>query len=76
MSNSGVPSFNFAQFVLPVNDNVPALTVVGHDGLLFLDDPPPRARFRIRHDGGYCEVMLPEVRESAGFVELEGVVCR
>jgi len=54
----------------------PALTVVGHDGVIFLDDPQPQARFRIRHDGGYCEIILPEVSGSAGFVELEGVVCR
>ena len=52
------------------------LTVVGYDGLLFLQDPPPDARLKIRQNGGFCEVVLPHTEGRHGFVELEGVVCR
>lgn len=54
----------------------PALTVVGYDGLLYLQDLTPGAGIRIRHNGGYCEVALPELAKPTGFVELDGVVCR
>ena len=54
----------------------PALTVVGYDGLLYLQDLTPGAGIRIRHTGGYCEVALPELAKPTGFVELDGVVCR
>lgn len=52
------------------------LTVVGHDGLLHLQDPPPHARLRIRVDGRYCEIVLPGLQDNGGFVELEGAVCQ
>ena len=52
------------------------LTVVGHDSLLYLDDPPPQARLQVRVQGRYCEVAVPAVGQAEGFAELEGVVCR
>ena len=52
------------------------LTVVGYDGTLYLQDPPPGARLRIRHNDGFCEAVLPEPPAERGFVELEEVACR
>ncbi len=57
-------------------DTSAALTVVGYEGMLYLQDLPPGARLRIRQNGGYCELELPELPTSTGFVELEGVTCR
>jgi outer membrane usher protein len=54
----------------------PALTVVGYDGLLYLEALPPGAGLRIRQNGGYCDVVLPELPKPSGFIELDGVVCR
>jgi len=54
----------------------PSLTVVGYDGLLYLQDPPPGARLKIRQNEGFCETLLPETDATRGFVELEGVTCR
>lgn len=57
-------------------ETTPALTVVGYDGLLYLQELPPGAGLKIRQNGGYCDVALPELTQPAGFVELDGVVCR
>lgn len=54
----------------------PPLTVIGFDGLLYLQELPPGAGLRIGQNGGYCRVVLPDLPEASGFVELEGVVCR
>lgn len=54
----------------------PATTVVGHDGLLYLQDPPRDARLRIRANGDLCSVTLPDLPQSGGFAALDGVVCR
>ncbi|AKC88391.1 hypothetical protein WQ53_12810 [Pseudoxanthomonas suwonensis] len=54
----------------------PALTVVGYDGLLYLQELRPGTGLKIRHNGGYCDVVLPVLAKPRGFVELEGVVCR
>lgn len=52
------------------------LTVIGQDSLLYLQDAPSHARLRVRHDGIFCELVLPEVVQTGGFAELEGVVCQ
>ena len=56
--------------------SAPPLTVVGYDGLLYLEDPPADARLRIGQNGGFCEAALPSVSAERGLVELQGVVCR
>nr|WP_238394425.1 fimbria/pilus outer membrane usher protein [Pseudoxanthomonas kaohsiungensis] len=55
---------------------VQPLTVVGYDGLIYLQELPPGAGLKIRRDGGYCDASLPELQERTGFIELDGVVCR
>ncbi|UNK56749.1 fimbria/pilus outer membrane usher protein [Pseudoxanthomonas daejeonensis] len=57
-------------------DTSPALTVVGYDGLIYLQELPPGAGLKIRQNGAYCDVVLPELPKPSGFVELDGVVCR
>lgn len=52
------------------------LTVVGYDGLVYLQELPPNAGLKIRQNGRYCEVELPELSKPSGFVELDGVTCR
>ena len=54
----------------------PPLTVVGYDGLIYLQELPQGAGLKIRHNGGYCDVALPELPKPSGFIELDGVVCR
>lgn len=54
----------------------PPITVVGYDGLIYLQELPPGAGLKIRQNGDYCEVVLPELSKSAGFIELDGVTCR
>lgn len=54
----------------------PPLTVIGHDGLLYLQDPPARARLRVRVEGRFCEIILPELPRSEGFADLDDMVCR
>jgi outer membrane usher protein len=57
------------------DDNEAPLTVTGFDGLVFLQDPPPGAMLRVRHDGSVCRFALP-VLPSGGLIQLEGVFCR
>lgn len=52
------------------------LTVVGYDGLVYLQELPPNAGLKIRQNGRYCEVELPGLSKPSGFVELDGVTCR
>lgn len=54
----------------------PADTVVGYDGLLYLQNPPANARLKIRQNEGFCEAVLPDTGASHGFVELEEVICQ
>ncbi len=57
------------------DDEDAPLTVVGFDGLVFLQDPPPGALLRVRHGGGVCRAALPALPPS-GLVQLEGVACQ
>lgn len=52
------------------------LTVIGHDSLLHLQDPPAGARLRVRTEAGFCGIILPELAQTGGFAELEGIVCK
>lgn len=54
----------------------PPLTVIGEDSLLYLQDPPAHARIRVRHEGHYCEIVLPDVAQASGFADLGEVTCR
>jgi outer membrane usher protein len=58
----------------PANDA--PLTVIGEDSLLYLQDPPAHARLRVRHEGHYCEIVLPGIAQASGFADLEEVTCR
>jgi outer membrane usher protein len=52
------------------------LTVIGEDSLLYLQDPPAHARLRVRHEGHYCEIVLPDVAQASGFADLGEVTCQ
>lgn len=53
-----------------------ASTVIGEDSLLYLQDPPAHARLRVRHEGHYCEIVLPDVAQASGFADLGEVTCQ
>src|SRR5690606_12706577 len=53
-----------------------ALTVIGQDSQLYLRDPPPHARLRIRHAGRYCDIVLPDIAQASGYADLEGATCQ
>ena len=52
------------------------LTVVGQDGLLYLQDPPSGISLRIRTRSGACHVTLPALDRDHGLVDLGELVCR
>lgn len=54
----------------------PPITVIGHDGLLYLQDPPSHARLQVKMKAQTCQITLPDLADTHGFIALEGVVCQ
>jgi hypothetical protein len=52
------------------------LPVIGVDSLLDQQDQPAHARLRVRHEGHYCEIVLPDVAQASGFADLGEVSCQ
>ncbi|WP_164483711.1 MULTISPECIES: fimbria/pilus outer membrane usher protein [unclassified Polaromonas] len=50
--------------------------VVGHDGLVYLEDPPPGAALRVFVRGGECGVALPAGIPGTGSVDLGVLTCQ
>ncbi|MGH8052875.1 MAG: fimbria/pilus outer membrane usher protein [Stenotrophomonas sp.] len=57
-------------------DNPPTTTLVGHEGKVYLLDPPPQARLHFRSDNAQCTAPLPEAPIREGRINLEDVVCQ
>lgn len=53
-----------------------ALTVVGHDGAVYLQDPPDGARLRVRSGGQECTAVLPTATVREGRIDLGELSCR
>ncbi|MEN5209311.1 fimbria/pilus outer membrane usher protein, partial [Stenotrophomonas terrae] len=53
-----------------------AVTVIGHDGQLYLGSAPSGARLRIRHAGGECVIALPDTATTAPSAPTEPLQCR
>lgn len=51
-------------------------TSVGHEGKVYLLDPPQQAQLRYRSDDAECLAPLPETVQQEGRLNLQDVVCR
>ncbi|MBB6063986.1 fimbria/pilus outer membrane usher protein [Pseudoxanthomonas broegbernensis] len=51
-------------------------TVVGYDGLVYLQDPPVAARLRAGEGPAACSAALPDTLPDRGWVELGELECR
>ncbi|MCD9086989.1 fimbria/pilus outer membrane usher protein [Stenotrophomonas sp. SY1] len=51
-------------------------TVVGHDGLVYLQDPPAHATLHVRMGKAECVAQLPTLSADTGTVDAGEVVCR
>lgn len=65
-------------FLQPVaaGDAASAATVVGHDGMVYLQDPPAGARLQAGSSAGACSVALPIQTQREGRVDLGELTCR
>lgn len=54
----------------------PSDTVVGHDGLVWLADPPPDARLHVANGDALCSVALDGIGGRSGMIDLGEVTCR
>ncbi|RYF43685.1 MAG: fimbrial biogenesis outer membrane usher protein [Comamonadaceae bacterium] len=52
------------------------LTVVGYDGLVYLEDPPAGADLRVELDGGSCRAALPSSPQPSGLINLGVLTCQ
>jgi outer membrane usher protein len=63
--------------LLPADGGAPRpLTVVGHDGAIYLQDPPGNARLQVKSRSRSCAVTLPSVPSSSSRVDLGELTCR
>ncbi|WP_065868025.1 fimbria/pilus outer membrane usher protein [Stenotrophomonas nitritireducens] len=53
-----------------------AVTVIGHEGQLYLGNAPSGARLRIRHADGECVIALPGTATAAPSAPIEPLQCR
>ena len=53
----------------------PPYTVVGHDGLVYLQDPPAHGRLRVQTANGTCYATLPDLPKPEGLVDLGELTC-
>ncbi|MEI2415570.1 fimbria/pilus outer membrane usher protein [Orrella sp. JC864] len=51
-------------------------TVVGFDGMVYLQDPVGGARLQVRTADAQCQARLPDLAEKTGLLELGEMVCR
>lgn len=55
---------------------VKADTVVGYDGEVYLEDPPPDAVLRVQTPYGSCRALLPPIHASDGLLDLGVLTCQ
>ncbi|MDW5442468.1 fimbria/pilus outer membrane usher protein [Polaromonas sp. SM01] len=60
----------------PSAANVPSTTVVGHDGLVYLEDPAPDATLRVQLPEGSCRAVLPLPTQASGLVDIGVLRCQ
>ncbi len=53
-----------------------AATVVGYDGLVYLEDPVPGAVLRVETPAGPCRAALPSVLQPSGLLDLGVLTCQ
>jgi len=53
-----------------------ALTVVGHDGMVYLQDPPMGASLRIVAPGASCVAVLPALTATQGRIDIGALTCK
>jgi outer membrane usher protein len=53
-----------------------ATTLVGHEGKVYLLDPPPLAHLHFRSDSDACSTAVPETPLREGRINLADVVCQ
>jgi outer membrane usher protein len=53
-----------------------AVTVVGYDGLVYLEDPAPGAVLRVQMPDGVCRVLLPGSPQTHGLVDFGILTCQ
>lgn len=53
-----------------------AATVVGYDGLAYLEDPPQGAVLRVQLAGGNCRATLPPGLQASGSVDIGVLTCQ
>lgn len=52
------------------------LTVMGYDGLVYLEDPPAGANLRVELEDGTCRAVLPPSPEPSGLINLGVLTCQ
>ncbi|RYZ72601.1 MAG: fimbrial biogenesis outer membrane usher protein [Lysobacteraceae bacterium] len=64
-------------FLLAADGGAPVpLTFVGHDGAIYLQDPPGNARLQVKSRSRSCSATLPAVPGSSSRVDLGELTCR
>lgn len=60
----------------PSAARAPSTTVVGYDGLVYLEDPAPGASLRVQLPDGSCRAVLPLSPQASGLVDLGVLRCQ
>jgi len=64
--------------VLPAaagDDGQAILTTVGHDGFVYLQDPPAGARLSVQRGADHCSATLPDPLPARGWIDLGEMSC-
>ncbi len=72
-SGQWLPAGSLIQVHAP--GSAPASSVVGHEGKVYLLDPPTQARLHFLAETGECIAMLPVFPAQDGRIDLEDVTC-
>lgn len=72
--NGGAGKAENAQIAAPQKPS--AATVVGYDGLAYLEDPPEGAVLRVMMPGGSCRAALPAGLQASGSMDLGVLTCQ
>jgi outer membrane usher protein len=73
---AGVPLPVGSAVRLAASPTAPPLSVVGYDGVAFLENPPAGARLRVGDGDRACSVTLPSALPARGVLDLGELTCR
>lgn len=62
--------------IAPQDGPTASTTLVGHDGMVYLRDPPAGAHLRIQHDGSQCIATLPAPSSDDSSITRLALTCR